>query len=96
MKLTKKIENLEIQSLNYFYKAKKFVEQLPNFYKGNCEEWCNFINSIDMKYYYVGYRFISKNEMAVELFIDNKEDNGYTVVATKYIKWINTVKQIIK
>lgn len=90
MKLTERLENLEIRSLEHFYKAKKFIEELPNFFKGNPEEWSDFINSLNGKYFYTGLHFVRKNEIAVELLADEfcKEENSYKVVATKYIKWV--------
>lgn len=95
MKLTEKLENLKIQSPEHFYKAKKFIEQLPNFFKGSLKEWSEFLNSINGKYFYTGFHFISQNEIAVELFMDkyNKESNSYEVVATKYIKFVNSEKE---
>lgn len=95
MKLEKKIENLEIQSLENFFKAKKFIEQLPNFFKGIPEEWTKFLNSINGKYFYTVFHFVGKNEIAVELLADEfcKENNSYNVVATKYIKFVNTEKE---
>lgn len=90
MKLIEEMGNLEIQSIDYFFKAKKFIEQLPNWFKGSPDEWGKFLDDINGKYFYVGVHFISYDKIAVELLTDefDKEEHRYIEAATKFIKWV--------